>query len=180
MQILRLSYDELAPHLVPLCELLTDAVDSGASIGFLPPLREGEAAEYWSGVAAAVGDGSRAMLIAVDDGRVIGSVQLDYAMRRNALHRAEIMKLMVHRSARRRGIGRALMLEAERVAAAAGRTLLVLDTRHGDPSETLYRSLGYQAAGIIPRYARSASGELHATILMYRDLELESTCTSSN
>jgi hypothetical protein len=72
------------------------------------------------------------------------------------------------------------MLEAARVAAADGRTLLVLDTRHGDPSETLYRSLGYQAAGIIPRYARSASGELHATILMYRDLELESTCTSSN
>jgi ribosomal protein S18 acetylase RimI-like enzyme len=178
MRILRLSYDDVTPHLVPLCELLTDAVDSGASIGFLPPLREGEAAEYWSGVAAAIGDGSRVMLIAVDGGRVVGSVQLDYAMRRNALHRAEIMKLMVHRSARRRGIGRALMLEAARVAAAAGRTLLVLDTRHGDPSETLYRSLGYQAAGIIPRYARSASGELHATILMY--LELESTCTSSN
>jgi ribosomal protein S18 acetylase RimI-like enzyme len=118
------------------------------------------------------------MLIAVDDGRVVGSVQLDYAMRRNALHRAEIMKLMVHRSARRRGIGRALMLEAAQVAKADGRTLLVLDTRHGDPSETLYRSLGYQVAGIIPRYARSASGELHATILMY--LELESTCTFSN
>jgi len=178
MRILRLSYDDVTPHLVPLCELLSDAVDSGASIGFLPPLREGEAMEYWSGVAAAIRDGSRVLLVAVDEGCLIGCVQLDYAMRRNALHRAEIMKLMVHRSARRRGIGRALMVEAARVAKAAGRTLLVLDTRHGDPSETLYRNLGYQAAGIIPRYARSASGELHATILMY--LELESTCTSSN
>ncbi|HEV8147806.1 MAG TPA: GNAT family N-acetyltransferase [Bryobacteraceae bacterium] len=178
MRILRLSYDDLTPHWVPLCDLLTDAVDSGASIGFLPPLREDEAAEYWSGVADALRDGSRVLLVAVDEGGLIGCVQLDYAMRRNALHRAEIMKLMVHRSARRRGIGRALMVEAARVAKADGRTLLVLDTRHGDPSEALYRSLGYQAAGIIPRYARSASGELHATILMY--LELESTCTSSN
>lgn len=171
MRILRLSYDDMPPHLVPLCELLTDAVESGASIGFLPPLAEGEAAEYWSGVAASLQDGSRVLLIAVDEGRVVGTVQVDYAMRRNAVHRAEIIKLMVHRSARRRGVGRALMLEAARVAKAAGRTLLVLDTRHGDPLEALYRDLGYQAAGIIPRYARSASGELHATILMYRELE---------
>jgi len=171
VRISQITSDELTPHLVPLCELLTDAVDSGASIGFLPPLGAGEAEEYWSGVRAALGDGSRVLLIAIDEGRIVGTVQLDYAMRRNALHRAEIVKLMVHRAARRRGIGRALMLDAERVAQAAGRTLLVLDTRHGDPSETLYRSLGYQAAGIIPRYARSASGELHATILMYRELE---------
>jgi ribosomal protein S18 acetylase RimI-like enzyme len=164
LQISHVNPDEFPAHVAALCDLLTDAVDSGASIGFLPPLSPGEAAEYWSSVEAALRDGSRVVLIAVNEGSLIGSVQLDYAMRRNALHRAEIIKLMVHRSARRRGIGRALMLEAARVALGAGRTLLVLDTRLGDPSETLYRSLGYQIAGIIPRYARSASGELHATI----------------
>ncbi len=170
LQIRQVNPDDFASHREALCELLTDAVDSGASIGFLPPLSPAEAAEYWASVEAAIRDGSRVVLIALDEGGLIGSVQLDYAMRRNALHRAEIIKLMVHCSARRRGIGRALMLEAARVALGAGRTLLVLDTRLGDPSEALYRSLGYQTAGIIPRYARSASGELHATILMYQEL----------
>lgn len=80
------------------------------------------------------------------------------------------MKLMVRTTARRRGIGRQLMLETERVAREAGRTLLVLDTRRGDPSQSLYASLGYSVAGVIPGYARSASGLLHDTVFMYRTL----------
>ena len=82
------------------------------------------------------------------------------------------MKLMVHTRARRRGIGRALMLAAETEARRRGRTTLVLDTRRGDPSEALYLSLGWTLAGIIPRYARSADGALDATAFYYRLLEL--------
>ena len=101
----------------------------------------------------------------------MGSAQLDLAMRANARHRAEVSKVMVHRRARRRGIGRALMLALEEHARRLGRTTLVLDTRQGDPSEALYRALGWTFAGAIPCYARSATGALDATALYYKLLD---------
>jgi GNAT superfamily N-acetyltransferase len=156
----------------PLVALLQDAVDSGASIGFLPPLSAADAAAYWDSVVAGIREGSRVLLVGRDDaGGVVGSAQLELATRANAVHRAEVSKVMVHRAARRRGLGRALMLAAEGEARRRGRTTLILDTRQGDPSEALYRSCGWTLAGAIPRYARSADGTLHATAVYYRLLD---------
>src|SRR5262249_3456026 len=116
--------------------------------------------------------GSRLLWIAREPDRAVsGSVQLDLETRPNGTHRAEIMKLMVHSARRRRGIGRALMLAAESEARRLGRTTLVLDTRAGDTSERLYRALGWQLAGIIPRYARSADGALDPSAFYYRTLD---------
>ncbi len=152
-----------------LVALLIDAVESGASVGFLPPLDPVEASAYWKTVVAALGDGSHLLLAALGPpGRLAGAVQLDLAARPNGRHRAEVTKLMVHRSVRRRGLGRTLMLAAEEHARRLGRTTLVLDTREGDPSERLYRGLGWTLAGTIPRYARSADGSLHTTALYYK------------
>jgi ribosomal protein S18 acetylase RimI-like enzyme len=153
-----------------LVALLRDAVDSGASVGFLPPLAVATAAAYWRTVAAEVEAGSRVLLAArrAGDGVIVGSAQLELAMRENGRHRAEVTKVMVFRSARRQGIGRALMLAAEDHAGRLGRTTLVLDTRAGDPSERLYASVGWQRVGEIPRYARSAGGALHATAFYYK------------
>ena len=153
-----------------LAALLQDAVDSGASVGFLPPVSDEEALAYWSGVEAAVAEGSRVLVLATEGagGALLGSAQLDLAGRPNASHRAEVAKVMVHRSARRRGIGRALMEGVEAEARWLGRTTLILDTRQGDPSEVLYRSQGWTLAGTIPRYARSATGSLDATALYYK------------
>jgi GNAT superfamily N-acetyltransferase len=152
-----------------LTALLRDAVDGGASIGFLPPLDPVEGRAYWDSVAAAVADGSRVLLVARDDaGELIGSAQLDLAMRANARHRAEVAKVMVHTAARRQGVGRRLMLAAEDHARRLGRTTLHLDTRQGDPSEGLYRALGWQVAGAIPAWARSASGALDATVFYFK------------
>lgn len=156
---------------VPLVALLRDAVDSGASIGFVPPLDEREARGYWTGVRAALSAGNRVLLAAVEQGEILGAVQLDLATMPNARHRAEVMKLMVHRAARRRGIGRALMVALEDAARLAGRLLLVLDTRPGDSAEQLYLGLGYAPAGVIPRYALSAAGTLDATVYMYKELD---------
>jgi GNAT superfamily N-acetyltransferase len=150
--------------------LLEDAVDSGASIGFLPPLSQETAVDYWAEVAGALRSGSRLLFAAHIGCRLAGSVQLDLATRPNALHRAEVMKLMVHRQARRRGIARLLMEEVERSAALHRRSLLVLDTRRGDPAESLYTKIGYVPAGVIPRYARSSNGQLHDTVLFYKAL----------
>jgi GNAT superfamily N-acetyltransferase len=92
-------------------------------------------------------------------------------MRANGRHRAEVTKLMVHRTARRQGIGRALMVAVEAEARRLGRTTLHLDTREGDPSERLYQTLGWQRAGAIPRWARSADGTLHTTVFYHRVLD---------
>jgi acetyltransferase len=159
-------------HRSALVALLRDAVDGGASIGFLPPVAESEASVYWDAVATAVGEGSRVLLAAHDaELGLVGSAQLELALRPNAGHRAEVTKVMVDRRARRRGVGRALMLALESHARRLGRTTLILDTRQGDPSEALYRAVGWTFAGAIPRYARSATGTLDGTALYYKLLD---------
>ncbi len=152
-----------------LIALLRDAVGSGASLGFLPPLARTTAEAYWRTVAADVEEGSRVLLAArAADGAVVGSAQLELAMRENGRHRAEVAKVMVLGAARRQGLGRALMQACEEHARRLGRTTLVLDTRAGDPSERLYASVGWQRVGEIPRYAQSAGGALHATAFYYK------------
>jgi len=152
-----------------LVALLTDAVDSGASVGFLPPLAPAEGEAYWRGVIEAVREGSCVLLGAREaDGTLVGTAQLLLATRPNGSHRAEVAKVIVHTKARRGGIGRALMLALEERARRLGRTTLVLDTRRGDPSEQLYTSVGYALAGVIPRYARSADGALDPSAFYYR------------
>jgi len=166
--------DTLAPAAARAAEpalaaLLRDAVDSGASLGFLPPLLPATAAAYWQGVFADIESGSRVLLAARGaDGSIVGSAQLELAMRENGRHRAEVAKVMVLREARRQGIGRALMLAAEDQARRLGRSTLILDTRAGDPSERLYASVGWQRVGEIPRFARSAGGALDATAFYYK------------
>jgi acetyltransferase len=152
--------------------VLTDSVDGGGSVGFLPPLARGEAARYWQEVEAAIERSSRRLWVAREaNGGIIGTVQLSLETRPNGSHRAEVMKLMVLGDHRRRGIGRALMQAAEEEARRLGRTTLVLDTRAGDPSEELYRSMGWTRAGVIPRYARSAGGALDATAFYFKLLD---------
>jgi acetyltransferase len=170
MQIRRIHVDGLEQVLPQLVELLQDAVDGGASVGFLPPLDLDEAARYWQDVAGAL-RGDRVLLIAEAGPAVVGTIQLDPAGRPNSLPRAEVAKLLVHRAHRRRGIAVALMQAVEAEARRGGRTTLVLDTREGDPSERLYQKLGYRRAGTIPEYARSADGTLHTTVLMYKLLK---------
>ena len=151
-----------------LAALLQDSVEGGASVGFLPPLGIAEARSYWLKVCDTVHPERRILLVALWNGRLAGSVQLDFAGMPNGSHRAEVMKLMVHSDARRRGIGRALMSSIEDAGRRARRSLLVLDTRAGDAAEQLYVQIGYTRAGVIPRYARGASGELHDTVIFYK------------
>jgi acetyltransferase len=153
-----------------LVALLQDTVASGASVGFLPPLSEEEARGYWQAVFAGVADRSHVLLVASDAGEIVGSVQLELAMRPNGLHRAEVQKLFVHQSQRRRGIGQELMQAVEQVARERGRSLLVLDTRQGDNAERLYRRLAYQEVGVIPAYALSTTGTLDGTVFFYKNL----------
>jgi acetyltransferase len=149
--------------------LMIDAVESGASIGFLPPLSREAALRYWRDVDAALA-GNKLLFAAYVGNDLAGTVQLELAGQVNGAHRAEVQKLCVKRPFRGRGIARALMMVLEDEAVARGRSLLVLDTRLGDPSEHMYQRFGYQRAGVIPAYARSADGTLSSTVLFYKTI----------
>lgn len=149
-----------------LSELLVRVVEGGASIGFLPPIDTGEAGEYWRQV---IEPGVK-IWIATQNDQIIGTVQLHLAGKKNASHRAEVAKLMVHPVSRRSGVARLLMNTLEEAARQEERSLLVLDTREGDPSNELYKSLGYIEAGRIPEFAQSAGGSLDATVFYYKKI----------
>ena len=150
--------------------LLIDAVEGGASIGFLAPLPESEAVAYWRSVVLAMGAGRRHLLAAFDGERLIGTVQLDLEPRANGRHRAEVMKLMVLRRDRRRGVARALLAALLDLARDQARTLLLLDVRAGDPVEALYRAVGFRNFGEVPRHAQSPDGSFAATSFFYLEL----------
>ena len=156
--------------LADLTALLVDAVDGGASVSFLPPLASERAAAWWRKTIDGL-DPRGVVLVARDADGIVGSVQLQPAWAPNQPHHAEVAKLLVHRRARRRGLGRALMLELERRAAAGGFTLLTLDTKRGDAAEALYRTTGWTEAGVIPGYAVDADGTLCDTVYFYRTLD---------
>ncbi|HET6184771.1 MAG TPA: GNAT family N-acetyltransferase [Acetobacteraceae bacterium] len=152
----------------PLAEVLCACVEAGASVSFLPPLPLGTARTFWRRYAAEVAGGKRIILAAWADGVLRGVVTLGLDTPQNQPHRADVQKLLVHPAARRRGLGRALMELLEQEAAAAGRTLLTLDTNEADDAERLYRALGWTEAGRFPDYAVQADGSLRATVLFYK------------
>ncbi|MFF7945432.1 GNAT family N-acetyltransferase [Streptomyces griseorubiginosus] len=170
MSATRLDDAQLADCVEELAELLVDTVDGGASVGFLAPLDRAAAVAWWKERAAAVTAGQLAVWAAFDDHRVVGTVSLAFPDKPNSRHRAELVKLMVHRSARGRGLGRTLLGLAEEAAAAAGITLLHLDTETDSPAERLYDAAGWTRAGVIPDYAADPGGELRPTTLYYKRL----------
>ena len=166
----RVEVAEAEATLPDLVRLLQDAVGSGASLGFWRPLGDSEAERYWRNVFADLREGRRILLIARQAGAVVGSVQLELVGKPNGRERAEVQKLMTLLTARRQGIGRALLTAIEGEALALGRTLLVLDTRTGDAAEMLYRRHGYTEVGCIPGFVVEPDGTRNATTIFYRRL----------
>ena len=153
-----------------LADLLIDCVDGGASVSFLHPLARDEALAFWRRVADGVAAGRRALLVAEEDGVIVGTVQLVFAEPPNQPHRADLAKMLVLRSARRRGLGAALVEAAERTAVECGKTLLVLDTTTGGDAERLYARLGWIRVGPIPGYALMPDGTPSGTTVFYKQL----------
>ena len=152
-----------------LAALLVDAVDAGAAVSFLS-LTQAEAEDWWRRQLSA--PASRAILLVARDAEgIAGSVQAHPSWAPNQPHHADVAKLIVHRRARRRGLGEQLMTAIEREAAAEGFRLLVLDSKRGDAGERLYRRLGWTVVGTIPRFALDTDGRtLHDTVVFYKEL----------
>ena len=156
-------------HVRGLAALLIDCVDGGASVSFMHPLPLEKAMVFWRQMAGAVARGERALLVAQDLEGTVGTVQLILDQPENQPHRADLSKMLVHRRARRRGVGAALLRAAEDVARDCGKSLLVLDTANSD-AERLYARLGWQRCGVIPGYALLPQGGLCDTTYFYRTL----------
>ena len=155
-------------QLQSLAEVLIDCVSGGASVSFMHPLSPEKALAFWRVVAQGVTTGERALLVVEDDSGIVGTVQLVLAQPENQPHRADVAKMLVHRRARRQGLGEALMQAAEREARVCGKTLLMLDTTVGMDAERLYTRLGWQRFGEVPGHALLAHGGLSDTAFFYR------------
>jgi len=154
-----------------LCEVLIDCVEGGASVSFMYPMTLAKAADFWREVAASMNRGERALVVAEDQqGAIVGTAQAVWAVAENQPHRADVAKMLIHRRARRRGLGAAVLKAAEDAAREAGRTLLVLDTA-SDDAERLYVRSGWQRVGTIPEFALMPDGAPCATVVYYKRLD---------
>lgn len=170
--VVELSSSDIDTHASDLCRVLMDSVADGAAISFMATLTMADAEQFWrKDVRTAVESGGRHLFGVFIDSRLVGTVQLITGMPPNQPHRAEISKMIVHPQSRRLGLGRALMTAALDAARRANKVLVTLDTRTGDVSEALYRSVGFEQAGVIPDFAFDPDGQArHATTYMYRYL----------
>ena len=157
-------------HIQDLAEVLIDCVDGGASVSFMHPLPMPKAQDFWRRGAEGMNQGTRALLVAQDDIGIVGTVHLILDQPENQPHRADLSKMLVHRRARRRGVGAALLRAAENLGRECGKSLLVLDTASGD-AERLYAALGWQRCGVIPGYALLPRGGFCDTTYFYRRLD---------
>ena len=157
--VTRLDAEGFAASLAGLAELLVDGVDSGASLGFLASFDHDAAARWWRSLAPGVADGSLVVWTCQGaEGRLDGTISLVLEPKPNSAYRASVVKLIVHRRARGRGLGRRLLATAEQTAAALGRTLLMLDTETDSDADFLYQATGWTRYGIVPGYAADPAG----------------------
>jgi GNAT superfamily N-acetyltransferase len=153
-----------------LAGVLIDCVEGDASVSFMHPLTRERAVAFWRGVAEGMAAGDRVLLIAEDSQGVCGTVQLGFDLPENQPHRADVSKMLVHRRARRQGLGTALMRAVETAAVEYGKTLLVLDAVTGGDAARLYQRLGWIRVGDIPGYALMPRGGFCSTTVFCRDL----------
>lgn len=153
-----------------LAGILVDAVAHGASVNFLAGFSQAEAEAFWTGQMAGIEAGNRVLLVAEDGGRIVGTVVVTFAPQPNGPHRAEIGKMLVHSSARRRGLGSALLQAAEDTVRASGRTLAHLDTQTGSAGEALYRARGWIEMGVMPGHSLTPDGRLASATFFYKQV----------
>lgn len=157
-----------------LSEVLVDCVEGGASVSFMLPMTHAKAEAFWAGVASSMARGERLLLVAEDgEGTIQGTVQVILKQPENQPHRGDVSKMLVHRRARKQGVGAALLEAAERAALDAGKTLLVLDTVTGADGERLYARGGWQRCGEIPNFALWPDGRPCGTTVFYKELAAE-------
>ncbi|HMI47707.1 MAG TPA: GNAT family N-acetyltransferase [Gemmatimonadaceae bacterium] len=165
-----ISPTELDQLLPDLTELFRETVNGGVPMGFFPPLTHDQGRNYWLVVRAELEAGTRLLIAAFTENRLVGSGQLALATRPNGSHRAEVEKLFVTTALRGKGVGRLLMAALHEAAIERGRYLVLLNTRHGSRAERFYKELGYREVGPIPGWSLGPAGERYDHVILYQDL----------
>jgi len=173
LRVATLTAGEARALIPALAGILIDCVEGGASVSFMLPIDRATAENFYQGVVEKIDNGSTILLVAFLDGEPVGAVQLSPELKPNQPHRADVQKLLVHRRARNRGVGGALMAAVEETAKAQGRWLLCLDTATGSEAERLYEKLGWQRLGVLPRHALWPQGGFSDTTFFWKDLTAE-------
>jgi|SRR5580704_5552156 GNAT superfamily N-acetyltransferase len=170
IEIRVLSAAEARHHVGALADVLVDCVEGGASVSFMAPFSKAQGESFFEKVVEGVERGERILLAAFIDSKLVGTVQILTATPPNQPHRADIAKLLVHRSARGHGVGALLMERAEVAARLAGKTLLVLDSVTGGDGARLYARMGWNVVGVIPNYALFPDGRFCDTTVFWKAL----------
>jgi GNAT superfamily N-acetyltransferase len=170
IEIRRLQPGELREHVDGLAAVLHDCVAGGASVSYMEPFSADDARDAFAGFAAEAEEGRRLILAAFADGLLVGTVQVILTLAPNQPHRGEVAKLLVHRSARGRGIASRLMEHAEAAAHAEGKTLLVLDAVTDGDAARLYDRLGWTTVGVVPNFALYPDGRPCDTTYFWKAL----------
>ena len=170
IEIRALSADETHSQIEELSAVMVDCVEGGASVGYMSPFSLQDGRDFWTGVVADLSNNSVLHLAALEEGKIVGTVQVVLKQPPNQPHRGDLKKLMVRTSARGKGVARKLMQAAETAAQDHGKTLLVLDTATGSDAEFMYPKLGWQRVGVIPNYAKFPDGRFCDTTVFYKEL----------
>ncbi|MFC5067693.1 GNAT family N-acetyltransferase [Flaviflagellibacter deserti] len=170
LEIVELDVAEAEAALSELADVLVDAVESGSSVNFMRGFGRAEGEGFWRGQLPGIADKSRILIVAREAGRVVGTIIVSFAHQPNSPHRAELGKMLVHSSTRRRGLGKRLLTTAEAIAKRHGRTLLHLDTATGSAGEHLYRSAGWIELGTMPDHSMTPDGVLAPATFFYKFL----------
>jgi len=170
IEIRKLSAEETHVHVDELSVVMLDCVEGGASMGYMSPFSMQDGHGFWAGVVVDIANGSVLHLAALEDERIVGTVQVVLKQPPNQPHHGDLKKLMVRTEARGRGVARKLMAAAEQAARDHGKTLLVLDTATGSDAEFMYPKLGWQRVGTIPNYAKFPDGRYCDTTVFYKEI----------
>jgi GNAT superfamily N-acetyltransferase len=170
IEIRQLSAAQGRQYVGALADVLLDCVQGGASVSFMASLTKSEAEAFFERALEGVERGERILLAAFVDSELLGTVQIITATPPNQPHRADVAKLLVHRSARGQGLATRLMEQVEEASRSAGKTLLVLDTVTGGDAERLYMRLGWTKTGVIPNYALFPDGRFCDTTVFWKEL----------
>ncbi|TDV65897.1 GNAT family N-acetyltransferase [Pseudomonas sp. LP_7_YM] len=173
-QLRHVTSESFAHYRHGLAALLLDAVQRGASVGFMADVDADQASRYWEEVKTQVAQGNLLLWVVVQEEQVLATVQLALCQKANGLNRAEVQKLLVLHQARRHGLATQLMQAVEQAAVQHKRGLLYLDTEAGSPAEDFYRGLGYELSGKLPDYACNPQGDYHPTAIYYKLLSRKS------
>lgn len=169
-EIIEFTEEEATRRLAALVEVLVDAVDDGASVGFMADMSHAEADAFWREMITGIPSGRTHFFAAIDGDDVLGTVLMQPSFKTNQPHRADVAKLLVMRRARRAGVASRLMDTLETHALSLGRKLLTLDTASGSDAEMFYRGRGYRRTGEIPGFCLMPDGSLNGTMIYYRAL----------